>query len=156
MRPATVTVLLLTLLGCARTQPEKAAPSATTAATESAHEPPPPASTTFAPDDPLAPYPGAKLLCNRLVFQEGHPLYWRSWTTPEDYGKVAALYKDRASAKALRSEESKEKDKLEVHMGSERVLMVYPASKASAHPQCGKPLDAADKTVVMLSELRMP
>lgn len=147
-------VSLAVLGGCVRSSPpEKTAPSATETAKD-APPPPPPPTTTFAPNDPLAPYPDAKELCNRLMFQEGKPLHWRSWTTSDDYVKVGAYYKDRA--KALKPVEAKEKDKLEIREGGDRVLMIYPADKASAHPQCGKPIDPAAKTVVMLSELRMP
>jgi hypothetical protein len=139
--------------GCVRRTPEKTAPSATlTTTTEPA--PPPPPTATFAPNDPLAPYPGAMELCNRLQFQQNKPLHWRSWTTTDDYAKVTAYY--RAKAKALKVDEPKDKDALEIREGAERVLMIYPADKASAHPQCNKPIDASNKTVIMLSELRMP
>lgn len=147
-------VLLAVVAGCVRSSPpEKTSPSATETAKETPPPPPPP-TATFAPNDPLAPYPGATELCNRLMFQEGKPLHWRSWTTADDYAKVSAYYKDRA--KALRSDEAKDKGKLEIREGGDRVLMIYPADKASAHPQCGKPIDPSAKTVTMLSELRMP
>lgn len=144
-----VVALVIACVGCVRSSPpEKTAPSAT-----ATNGPPRPA-PTFAQHDPLAPYPGASELCSRFQLQQDTPLYWRSWTTPDDYDKVSVYYKDRA--KALKVDENKEKDRLEVHQGAHRVLMVYPAGKAAAHPQCGKPLDPSAMTVMMLSELRMP
>lgn len=142
-------VLVLACAGCVRSSPpEKTAPSAT-----GTSDPPRPAAT-FAPGDPLAPYPGAKELCSRFQLQQGTPLYWRSWTSSDGYEKVSAYYIDRA--KALKVEPNKEKDKLELRDGASRVLMVYPADKAGLHPQCNRPLDPSGKTVVMLSELRVP
>lgn len=108
--------------------------------------------TTMDPNDPFAPYPGAAELCNRLVIQDKKPLHWRSWTTRDEWTKVAEHYKARAKGAPVREST----DRVELHSPPDRVLMIYPAAVASTKPQCDKPLAAGDKTVIMLSELRMP
>jgi hypothetical protein len=113
---------------------------------------PPQPFATVDPQDPFAPYPGATELCNRLIIAEGRPLRWRSWTVADDWSKVIAYYKEHAKGIAVR--ESTEK--VEFPQTPTRVLTIYPAKLASKHPQCDKPLAPEDKTVVMLSETKMP
>lgn len=125
------------------------------------HDAPPPASTSqpepvvpapIDPNDPFAPYPNSAELCNRLIIAGGKPLHWRSWAITDDFAKVTTYYKDRA--KAMQVKESTEK--VEIQQSPARILTIYPAALAKQNPQCNKPLDPQDKTVVMLSEISMP
>lgn len=139
--------LLLLLVACK--SPD--ATQTSTAPSESAAPAPPP-KPVVDPNDPFAQYPGSQELCNQLIINEGKPLHWRSWTTQDEWAKVTDHYKDRA--KGIPTTQGT--DRLEFHSGKDRVLMIYPAAVASTHPQCKKPLDPSDKTVIMLSEMRMP
>lgn len=115
-------------------------------------KPPPAPKASVDPNDPFAPYPGSQELCNRLVVAEGKPLHWRSWVTPDDWSKVCDHYKDRTKGMPI----TQGTDKLEIHAAQDRVMVIYPRAMASAHPQCDKPLSPEDKTVIMVSEMRMP
>jgi len=139
-----VRIFLCLLLACKsppdKTEPEKSTPPVVVEA------------AAFDPGDPFLPYANMAELCNRLMIAEGQPLHWRSWTSNDDYAKVCAYYKERAKGLEIREKS----DQTEIHHGPGRVLMIYPAALASSHPQCNKPVAPTDKTVVMLSELRMP
>lgn len=118
-------------------------------------EPAPKVVEKIDPNDPFAPYPGSVELCNRVIIAEGRPLHWRSWVTGDDWVKVGDHYKARA--KGLLA--NQQTDRIEFHTGTganDRVLMIYPAAVASTKPQCNKPLDPGDKTVIMVSQQRLP
>jgi hypothetical protein len=123
-----------------------------TNAPPSASAPAPAAKPSADPNDVFAQYPGSAELCNQLIINEGKPLHWRSWTSADDWSKVTDHYKTRAPGVPT----TQGTDRIEFHSGKDRVLMIYPAAVASSHPQCKKPLDPADKTVIMLSEMKMP
>lgn len=141
-------VLLLLAVGCK--SPDATQTNAQPSASTTVESPPPKPAED--PNDPFAQYPGSKDLCNQLIINDGKPLHWRSWTTTDDWTKVTDHYKDRAKAATT----TQGTDRLEFHLGKDRVLMVYPAAVANQHPQCKKPLDPTDKTVIMLSEMKMP
>jgi hypothetical protein len=131
------------------------APDAGAIAPEPKPDPQPAPKPSADPNDPFAPYPGSQELCNRVIIAEGKPLHWRSWVTADDWVKVGDYYKGRT--KGMLTNPST--DRLEIHSGAglqDRVLMVYPAAVASSKPQCNKPLAAEDKTVIMVSEQKMP
>ncbi len=143
-------VLLVVLLaGCK--SPDASQTSAPPSETAQPAPPPPPKASAD-PNDPFAQYPGSQELCNQLIINEGKPLHWRSWTTTDEWTTVTDHYKNRA--KGIPTTQGT--DRLEFHSGKDRVLMIYPAAVASSHPQCKKPIDPSSKTVVMLSEMRMP
>lgn len=158
--------LLILFLGACRS-PDigsgSTAQGTSTTATATATAPDPPPSVSVAPNpkasadpnDPFAPYPGSQELCNRVVISDGKPLHWRSWVTGDDWVSVGGYYKARAKGMLA----NQATDRIEIHTGagpSDRVLVVYPAAVASTKPQCNKPLAPADKTVIMVSEMKLP
>src|SRR5438445_9856897 len=79
--------------------------------------PAPPPKPSADPNDPFAQYPGSQDLCNQLIINEGKPLHWRTWTTPDEWSKVTDHYKNRA--KGIPTTQGT--DRIEFHSGKDRV-----------------------------------